>query len=180
MNQRFYDQDVLLKESIQLASQLPKDAQAVVVKGFNWIATHQFQADTRLGDLKSLGTEVVLPLYKSKSKRRLYDAMPAFHMAINYLRVLRPEERHQVADRLITFNRLVVDYIEKCTFTAFLPDHHRLNKISETFLPMEKERAQDYLLSVRQTLLTLNLPQSNITERTPYISGGTSIHLGEF
>lgn len=180
MNQRFYDQDPLLQESIKLANGLPAEIQSVVANGFNWIATRQFQADTRLGNLKSLGSEVVLPLYKSKSKRRQYDSLPEFHTAINYLRVLRPEERHQLAERMISFNRLVVDYVEKCTFTAFLPDHNRLKRISETFLPMEKERAQEYLLSVRQELLTMNLPQPNLAERTPYISGGTSIHLGEF
>ncbi len=180
MNQRFYDQDPLLQESIKLASQLPEETQAVVVKGFNWIAIRHFQADTRLGNLKSLGTEVILPLYKSKSKRRRYDTLPEFHTAINYLRVLKPEERHYVADCLMPFNRLVVDYLEKCTFTALLPDHARLTKISETFLPMEKGRADDYLASVREELLALNAPPPDITERTPYISGGTSIHLGEF
>jgi hypothetical protein len=180
MNQRFYDQDPLLQESIRLTNGLSPEIQSVVANGFNWIATRQFQADTRLGNLKSLGSAVVLPLYKSKSKRRQYDAVPEFHTAINYLRVLQPEERHHVAERLMSFNRLVVDYVEKCKFTALLPDQNRLKKIAETFLPMEKERAHEYLLSVRQALLTIHLPQPNVTERTPYISGGTSIHLGEF
>lgn len=180
MNQRFYDQEPLLQEAIRFTDQLPKEVQFVAVQGISEMAIRYFQADIRLGNLKSLGTEVILPLYKSKSKRRQYDAIPAFHTAINYLRVLNPEERHHIADRMVSFHRLVADYLEKCKFTALIPDHTRLTHISETFLPMEKDRAEEYLTSVRQELLAIKGAPPNSTERKHYIFGGTSIHLGEF
>ncbi|WP_373533526.1 hypothetical protein [Vampirovibrio sp.] len=182
-DRRFYDGDRLVGDSINITRQLTQDLQGVIAAGFSFIAIQDHQADHRLGNLKSLGSETILPLYKSKNKRRDYDQVAEFHVALNYLRVLEPEERQSVSQRILGLVKFAQDYQDKCKFRALLPNKKKLEEVRDAYLSLETDRAALYLEAVQRefkaSLSTLEVPPP-LLQKQGYISDGSTIHLGEF
>jgi hypothetical protein len=82
---RWYDKYPNLKSLITVTGELPRSIQDSI--GENMISTiNRYQ---RLlqdeSELRSLGSDVVLGLYKSHKRQRWYDSVPAMHKAFNLL-----------------------------------------------------------------------------------------------
>jgi len=82
---RFYDQEPSVSQAVELLLVLPQEMQSIIADGISLIAEQEFRANELMKELKSLGTEKVLAVYKSKQKKRAYDKNHAVHRAINYL-----------------------------------------------------------------------------------------------
>lgn len=178
---RFYDRDQSVCEAVNVTRQLPRDFQGVLAKGISQIAIRDHQADHRLSQLKSLGAERILPLYKSKNKRRDYDQVPEFHTAMSYLQVLSEDERRKLAEKVIELAEFAREYVEKCKYTALLPDQSKMENIQENYLRLETAKARQYLEATRQAFLSgLLRDKGQTTDKNGYIADGSTIHLGEF
>lgn len=177
VQRRFYDQEKTISKVVNLTRQLPEDFQSLIAEGITAVAIRDLQADQRLKHLKSLGAEKILPLYSSKNKRRDYDAVPAFHTAMNYLRVLEEAERNRIADSLMDLAEFIREYIEKCKYTALLPNRLTISKVRNNYLNLEQEKAAQYLKLTRQELLSTPIPEDST--RVGYVTEGSTLHLGE-
>lgn len=179
-DRRFYDGERVVGEAINLTRQLPKEMQDVIATGLSFVAIQEYQADRRLGNLKSLGSEKILPLYKSKNKRRDYDQVSEFHTALNYLQVLETNERQNVSLRVLDLAKFALEYLDKCKFTALLPDKKKLERVRDAYLKLEKGKASEYLKAVHQELKNSMQSKGTPLQKQGYISDGSTIHLGEF
>lgn len=180
-NQRFYDRDQSVCAAVNLTRQLPQDFQGLIAGGINTVAIRDHQADERMSHLKSLGAEKILPLYKSKNKRRDYDSVPEFHTAMNYLRILEENERRKVADTVLELVEFANHYLEKCRYTACIPDPKKIEQVRDSFLGMETAKALQYLETVRKEVLSTLMPaKAQDGPKAGYVADGNTIHLGEF
>lgn len=100
--------------------------------------------------LKSLGSRVVLRLYKSKQKRRWYDYVPSIHVAFNMMITLPPECVFQLDQHCV---RLVIAIREfKTTLAA--DGEEMLKEIDnclQPYLPIELRERGTQLVQ-RRTL----------------------------
>lgn len=180
-NQRFYDRDKSVCAAVNLTRQLPQDFQGLIADGINTVAVRDHQADEKLSHLKSLGAERILPLYKSKNKRRDYDTVPEFHTAMNYLRILEEDERRKVTDTIIDLAEFAHHYLETCRYTACIPDQKKIEQVRDTYLEMETAQAMQYLQAIRQEVLSTLIPvKAQDSSKVGYVADGNTVHLGEF
>ncbi len=179
-NKRFYDRDKSVHAAVNITRELPKDMQGVIAEGLNQVAIRDYKIDERMNTLKSMGTDKILPLYKSKNKRRDYDQVPEFHTAMNYLRVLEEDEQREVAKKVVDLAEFAQDYIERCRFVALIPDQRKVALVRDTYLSMERAQAQQYLEAVKEEFMVSLRPAVKESQEFGYIAGGSTIHLGEF
>ena len=178
--QRFYDRDKDVREAVNVTRQLPQDMQKIIAEGLSQLAVRDYQVDKRLKEVRSLGVDRVLPLYKSKNKRRDYDEIPEFHAAMNYLRILEEEEQREVSQTVTELARFAQEYVEKCRFVALLPDNRKVALVRDTYIKLERVQAQQYLEAVKAEFLSSLRPIPVERETQNYIADGSSIHLSGF
>lgn len=111
---RFYEKNPTVKQAVTALFKFPGDIRTVLAKGMCAIAETDFNAHIRIRDLKSLGAEKVLALYKSEQKRRDYDADPYLSKAMNYLMILDPPDQFFLAVKVNDLIQVVQDFMVMC------------------------------------------------------------------
>ncbi|MEB3287396.1 MAG: hypothetical protein VKJ04_07825 [Vampirovibrionales bacterium] len=182
-DRRFYDQEPMVKGAItalaefqqaastspeleQIASEQNSAIGTILAKGMSLFAIRDFNAHEKIdpqkvSQRKSLGTKVVLSLYKSKQKKRAYDASPDLHNAINHLRVLTSEERIIVSTKVLDLTRYVQQYLMVCESSRNEPLAEKVQTIRDTYIIKGEALARQYVEAVCLDLLkTMPPPDS--------------------
>lgn len=150
MKKRFYDQDPSVSQAIELLLVFPEDMQAVIADGLSTIAEQEFQANEIINDFKSLGTEKVLAIYKSKQKQRSYDNNPTVHRALNYMMILSPENRLFISKRIIELIGYLQDYLKTCKLHEATPTLPSVERIRDVYIQFGPEDASRFLQAMEQ------------------------------
>lgn len=87
---RWYDKYTHIRDLISLTENLPRSMQENIAEGLITSIKRYQSFSNRDSELRSLGTETVLALYKSHKKQRWYDTIPQMHKAMN-LMIALPE-----------------------------------------------------------------------------------------
>lgn len=114
MPKRFYENDPLVKQAVESIFLFPDEIQSIIASGMAELAENECQVKAILEDLKTLGGDTVLAMYKSKRRQRKYDKNPHLHRAINYLLVLPEEKRRLLAVKIGELIELMTDYLKIC------------------------------------------------------------------
>jgi hypothetical protein len=112
--QRWYDLHPTVSKSVKLLETFPMEVQKLIGEAIIRLAERQCRASDIMTDLRSLGPEKVLGIFKSKNKRRTYDADVTVHQAMNYLYALPEEERERIAEQIISLVSVIYDYLKLC------------------------------------------------------------------
>lgn len=152
-NRRFYDKEPTVSLAINTVLTFPKIFQGAVAKGISLVAIKDFHANDKMSHLKSLGKDVILPLYKSKQKKRFYDSNPDIHNALNYLRVLSPEERIITSTKLLEISHYLEHYLNVCESSTFEPQMEKLQNIRDLYVMRGEGDVKQYTDTVCMDLL---------------------------
>ncbi len=153
LNRRFYDKNQLIKTSVDVLNQFPKDLQGVVAKALCSLAVRDYDIEGRIQHLRSLGAEVVLPLYRSKNKLRTYDQVPEIHQSINYLRLLQEDERALIATKLLDVASLVEYYLGFAEEVPMPQKQVDVGEIRERYLSGGQQYARSFVVQRSQEIL---------------------------
>jgi hypothetical protein len=90
---RWYDRFSNITDMLHITGQMPVAVRLYIGKNLlESVQKYQSQTKNRRQDnFKSLGSKVVLKLYKSKSKLRWYDEIPEIHIALNMMLIALPD-----------------------------------------------------------------------------------------
>lgn len=142
---RFYEEDPTVKKAVDSLFLFPEDIQKVIARGFSLIAERDCNAQERLNEFKTLGTEKVLALYKSKRKLRKYDKNPVVHEAMNYMLIMDTDSRNFLAGKVIELVSFMQDYLKLCKTYSCSPDMRTVENISETFVEKGLTEAKSFI-----------------------------------
>jgi hypothetical protein len=152
---RFYEKNPTLKQAVESLFRLPGNVRSVVAKGFNRIAERDFNVNLILGDIKSLGAEQTLALYKSRLNRRPYDEDPHLHKAMNYLMVMPPSDQWFIAKKLQEMVVVMEDYLHICK-THSLPVQIKIaEEIAATYVDYGLMECKEILTTVKREFARL-------------------------
>ena len=140
-NKRFYDQDPLVSQAINLLMLLPGEIQTLVAECTAKIAESEYRANELMHNMKSLGSDKILGLYKSKQKKREYDQNLLIHQALNYLMLLSEENRRRIASRIVGLIAHIKDYLQFCRSCSMAPNLEHIREIRSTYLKFGPEEA---------------------------------------
>ncbi len=144
---RFYEKNPTVKEAVTSLFGFSGDIRSILAKGMCSIAESDFNAHIRINDLKSLGKEKVLALYKSQSKRREYDLDPYLSKAMNYLMILEPSDQFFLAVKVNDMIRVVREFMDLCQVYSQKIQLAIVERLTGTYVQGGLHEAQD-LLSV--------------------------------
>jgi len=130
---RWYDQNKTLSTSIQMLESFPMEIQGLIADSMIVVAERECKADKLMDELKSLGAEVVLGLYKSKNKRRGYDDNPSMHKAMNYLYILPDTNRTFMGEQIRDVIQHVYTYFQACKSANIEPNLQDVATITKTY-----------------------------------------------
>jgi hypothetical protein len=142
---RFYEEDPTVKKAVDSLFLFPEDIQRVIAKGFSLIAERDCNAQERLKEFKTLGSEKVLALYKSKKKMRKYDKNPVVHEAMNYMLIMDTGSRNFLASKVIELVGFMQDYLKLCKTYSSAPDIKTIENISETYVEKGLTEAKSFI-----------------------------------
>ncbi len=169
---RWYDQDSNISAAVNLTLDMPNEILIIISDGVVLLAEREFQAKETLKNFKSLGTEKVLAIYRSKEKKRTYDQNPTVHKMVNYLYLMSPENQNFMAKHIILIMKLVQEYLQLCAVNQIEPQKTDLEEMTQSYANNGNEAAQKVLSSITRKFLRhveerasqLNRPSSVVEE----------------
>ncbi len=97
---RWYDRVPELSQAVRMMEKLPERHQVLIARVIIE-ATPMHAVTERKEGVKNMGSDKVMGLLKSKSKKRWYDQDPTVHQAFNYLYLMNDVLRYEVAMKMI-------------------------------------------------------------------------------
>ncbi len=151
---RWFDQYESINTALTKIQTLPSDFQTIVSSGVNVLAERNLEADEKL---KSMGTQKVLALHKSKNRHREYDQNPELHRTMNYLLILPDESREHLGNQFRDITTTVVEYVEDCNATNQDPKKTEVEGMTQTFVDTDGslEATRTYIIELHPEFVRL-------------------------
>jgi len=153
---RWYDQQATVSKSVTLIESFPVEFQVILGESILSLAENHCQVKELMAELKSLGPEKVLSLFKSKSKRRSYDNQQELHQAMNYLYVLPDESRIYIATHIIALTNYFYEYFKICKEGGVQPSANIARQVSKAYLEGDLHDPNIFLTVVRKHIEVSN------------------------
>ncbi|WP_303674173.1 hypothetical protein [Vampirovibrio chlorellavorus] len=142
---RFYEKNPTVKEAVTSLFGFSGDIRSILAKGMCSIAESDFNAHIRINDLKSLGKDKALALYKSRARRRDYDLDPYLSKAMNYLMILEPSDQFFLAVKVNDMIRVVREFMDLCQVYSQKIQLTIVERLTGTYVQGGLHEAQDLL-----------------------------------
>jgi hypothetical protein len=146
---RFYDGEPTTSQVVNLMLKFPDELQTVLGNSMSEIAARDFNADEILNDLKSLGTEKVLSMYKSKQKKRDYDRNAAFHQAMNYMMVMSSQNRQAISGKVLVLMGHMQEYLQVCKERNASPSAQVMADIADVYIKEGSDQAKGFISELK-------------------------------
>jgi hypothetical protein len=152
---RWYDRQQTVSKSVKLLESFPVDYQEVLGDTIIKLAGKHCDAEALMADLRALGPEKVLNIFKAKSKNRGYDQNETVHKAMNYMYVLPDENRVFIATQVIEVVGHLFEYFSICRETGQAPAREVVQSLSNAFV---RGQLNDTVEHLTQFYPSMNLP----------------------
>lgn len=136
---RWHDRGGYLERVIAVLDTMPQEMRYWVVEGINGLAEKNWKVDDLL---KSVGTEKILALYKSRNKRRGYDVDPKLYKTINYFFLLPDDQQEELARKSLEFVRTMAEFAANCNEHMMTPKRDELQRLVDLFVLSGPEEVQ--------------------------------------
>lgn len=142
---RWYEKNPQLNQCVKLLESFPMEIQTIIADGIVALSVRECNADEVYNQLKSLGTEKVMALYKSHKKQRSYDKNPSMHKAMNYIYVLSEENQHFIAEQTLDLITNIYEYFKSCKSFKHDPTPAEIGSVAKTFIENGSEDAKRFV-----------------------------------
>lgn len=168
---RFYEEDPTVRKAVESLFLFPDDIQKIIAKSFSLIAKRDCNAEELLKEFRTLGSDRIMALYKSKRKQRHYDRIPAVHDALNYLLVMNPESRIFLAAKVIELVSLMQDYFKLCKQYTEPPNLELIENLSTVYIERGRKAVIAFMQQVETQL------QNALKQESRTLAHTTQEHL---
>ena len=149
---RWYDQHSTISKSIRLMETFPPEIQDILAEGIIRLAARECQAKEMMVNLRSLGPEKVLGIFKSKNKRRAYDKNLSIHQAMNYLFILSEENRLFIAHQVIDIVNFIYGYLQDCKSYQTVSSVDDIAQLTNVYIDAGAQEAQQLFEKIHERL----------------------------
>ena len=147
---RWYDKQPKLSQAVKMIILLPDDIISVLSEGVMRIADRDFQVRERMHSIRTLGTEKVLGLYKSKNKRREYDQNELLHQTMNHLYILSDHHRALVSTHVLNLVQYGQMYLGTCRTFKQEPKIDEVSEMTDRYVEKGPEETEAFLRDLRE------------------------------
>ena len=132
---RWYDARPILFHALELLESVPHEVCVIVAGEINHFAEAEYGAHRLMeqSELKNIGKEKVLALYRSKNRQRHLDQCAALHKLLNYLFVLPEKQQYSLATQILGVSAIVYDYCSTCRVFEREPQVDEIRRLSNLY-----------------------------------------------
>ncbi len=175
-HKRWYDQDNRVSTAVHMIMKFPPEMQSIICRGIYLLAEKEFRANELITEFKTLGTEKVLAMYKSKEKKRTYDANPNVHKAMNYLYLLSEQNRNLMATHILSLMSVMQEYLQICQNARQAPKAGEVEELTDSYVANGIQAAKSMLAELEKVYVQVAVaPQAKaeaIRERGQRVADG--------
>jgi len=152
-DQRWYDKDKTVAESVNLLKDFPEEFQSILGETLIELADKQCNAKELMANLRALSPDKILAIFKAKSRQRFYDANEQIHDAMNHMYIVPEDDRIAIAKQAIEVTEHFNAYFEICKNEGRKPNPQVVAGLGATYLRGE---LKDLRQSVAELETALN------------------------
>lgn len=142
---RWYEQQPVVSKSVSLLESFPPEFQVSLGETIIELAEKHCSAKDLMNNLRSLGPEKVLSIFKSKSKQRKTDQVQEVHQAMNYMLILPDKDRLYIAEQIIEVVGQLFEYFKFCKANSTSPNPVVVSELCTAYIRREFGSLQDFL-----------------------------------
>lgn len=147
-DKRWYDKKPTVKKAFTQLCDFQDDLLTVLASKVCMMVESRYEANNLLASLKSLGTERVLAIYKSKSKLRKLDENQQMHLVVNYFFVMRPDHQNKAAGDTLEMVAIANDYLTVCEKFEYKPSKTHVETLADTYVRSGEIPARELLAGI--------------------------------
>lgn len=151
--QRWYDKDQTVAESVNLLQDFPEEFQSILGETLIELADKQCNARELMANLRALGPDKVLAIFKAKSRQRAYDKNEQIHEAMNHMYIVPEEDRVVIAKQAIEVTEHFNEYLEICKSEGRKPNPKVIQGLGATYLRGELKDLRQCVTELEKTFL---------------------------
>lgn len=165
---RWYDRQPKLSRAFKLIIILPDEVRSIISESLMLIANKEFESKERDTSFKTVGSEKILGLHKSKNKRREYDQNEQLHKAMNYLYVLSDDNQDFMAEHILKMVEFIQKYFATCHEFKVKPSLEEVAVVTNTYVEKGTAEVECFLKQLREEFF-LKLASSDKSGKKPVV-----------
>lgn len=147
---RWYDRQPKLSQAFKLIILLPDEIRSIISESLMLIANREFDANERENSFRTLGSDKILGVHKSKNRRREYDQNELLHKAMNYLYVLSDDNQDFMADHILKMVAYIQKYFATCQEFKAEPTLEAVAQVTHTYVEKGTTEVERFLSTLRE------------------------------
>ncbi len=151
-DRRWYDKKPTVKRAFGVLCAFPDDFLTLIAGKVCEMVECRYEANTILSSLKSLGSERILGIYKSKKKLRQLDGNQNLHLMTNYFLVMRPMDQSKAAGETLEMVSITQDYLKACQRYKSKPSQVHIQTLADTYIKSGEPPAREILNRIEDDL----------------------------
>ncbi len=149
---RWYERQPSLAEAITVLTDLPDPVTTIVGDSIITLANQEFKVMELKDSLRSIGSEKVMGMHKSKQRRRAYDHNPTLHKAINYIYVLPEPKQDKMANHVLNIVKYIKHYDTICKTYNATTSLDEITVITEKYVNSGSISTERFLVNMKEML----------------------------
>lgn len=160
---RWYDRQPKLSQAFKLIILLPDEVRSIISESLMLIANREFESGEADRSFRTVGSEKIMGLHKSKNKRREYDQNELLHKAMNYLYVLSDDNQDFMADHVLKMVEFIQKYFATCQEFKAEPTLEDVAAVTNTYVEKGSAEVNRFLSKLREEFyLKLTSPEKGV------------------
>ncbi len=149
---RWYDRTAELSEASRMLMLLPDQITEIVCEAVVKLANREFQVKEKIKTFRSLGTDKVMALHKSKKKQRKYDDSQILHKTMNYLYILSHGNQDYMAQHILKLMGYIQDYLSTVKTFNTEPSMEAIAEITQQYVDRGSQDVEKFLTILKERL----------------------------
>jgi len=147
---RWYDRHTRLAQGVKLLILMPDEVKTIISEAMIALANREFDNLERENTIRTLGSEKVMGLHKSKNRRREYDVNETLHKAMNYLYMLSDEGQDFMSDHILNMVKYIHQYFGTCKEFQVNSEPETVAKVTDTYVNSGAPGVEKFLQQLRE------------------------------
>lgn len=147
---RWYDRNPRLAQGVKLLILLPDEVKTIISEALITLANREFSEIEREKAFRTLGSEKIMGLHKSKNRRREYDINDTLHKAMNYLYMLSDDEQDFMSDHILNMIKFIQEYFATCKKFQINSEPEHVARITYAYVNSGSEGVEKFLKQLRE------------------------------
>jgi hypothetical protein len=164
---RWYERQPQLAQAVKLLTMLPDEVTTILSEALIALSNEEFKNTEKTSAIRSVGSEKIMGVHKSKNRRREYDVNETLHKAMNYLYVLTEEGQDNMAAHVLDMVKFIHQYFSTCLEFKIDSKPEEVASITHKYVEGGSPAVDNFLHKLRQEFQVKSVSGKKTSDDAP-------------